>query len=270
MTVMGQPFPARPLPGGPLPSVTRARPIAAPNATLAARTDVTATLATFVVVADSPVIGFKPGQYVSLGVYSGSELIQRPYSIVSLSGDRVRLEFLIRRLPDGRLSNLLWPLAAGDRVHVGPVKGLFTLDAEDPRPRIMVATGSGLAPMLAMLEAAVASHDKTPSVLIHGVSFHAELAYRERISAWRAAGLPLDYRPTVSRPREVRNAGWSGPVGRAETQLEALLHEWRWLRAGGSVAYLCGNPLMTRACAEVLGAAGFAPRDVRVELFHAA
>ena len=44
-----------------------------------------------------------------------------------------------------------------------------------------------------------------------------------------------------------------------ETQLKALLDEWRWLRAGGSVAYLCGNPEMTRACAEVLGAAGFAP-----------
>jgi ferredoxin-NADP reductase len=269
MTVIGQPLPARPLPSGPLPSVTRSRPIASPNATLAGRTEVTATLATFVVVADSPVSGFKPGQYVSLGAYAGGELIQRPYSIVSLSKDRLRLEFLIRRLPDGRLSNLLWPLPAGDRVHIGPVKGLFTLDADDHRPRVMVATGSGLAPMLAMLESAFVSHDRTPSVLIHGVSFHAELAYRERIAAWRAAGLPLDYRPTVSRPREVRNAGWVGPVGRAETQLKVLLDEWRWLRAGGSVAYLCGNPEMTRASAELLGAAGFAPRDVRVELFHA-
>jgi CDP-4-dehydro-6-deoxyglucose reductase len=270
MTVMRQPLPPWTMPGGPLPATTRARPIAAPNATLAGRTEVTATLATFVVVTDSPVSGFKPGQYVSLGVYSGTELIQRPYSIVSLSDDRLRLEFLIRRLPDGRLSNLLWPLPAGDRVHVGPVKGLFTLDADDHRPRVMVATGSGLAPMLAMLESAFTNHDKTPSVLIHGVSFHAELAYQRQIAAWSAAGLPLDYRPTVSRPREVRNAGWVGPVGRAETQLEALLHEWRWLRAGGSVAYLCGNPEMTRACAEVLGAAGFAPADIRVELFHAA
>jgi ferredoxin-NADP reductase len=257
------------MPGGPLPTTTRSRPIAAPNATVAGRTEVTATLATFVVVADSPVNGFKPGQYVSLGVYSGTELIQRPYSIVSLSDDRLRLEFLIRRLPDGRLSNLLWPLPAGDRVHVGPVKGLFTLDVDDHRPRVMVASGSGLAPLLAMLESASVARDRTPSVLIHGVSFHGELAYRGRIEALAGASLPLDYRPTVSRPREVRNEGWSGRVGRAEEQLRRLLAEWRWLRAGGSVAYLCGNPEMTRACAEVLGEAGFAARDIRVELFHA-
>ena len=269
MTVMGQPLAARPLPGGALPTTTRARPIAAPNATLAARSEVTATLATFVVVADSPVSGFKPGQYVSLGVYAGSELIQRPYSIVSLSTDRLRIEFLVRRLPDGRLSNLLWALPAGDRVHVGPVKGLFTLDDEDRRPRVMVATGSGLAPMLAMLESAFAVRDRTPSVLIHGVSFHAELAYRERIAAWTRGGLPVEYRSTVSRPLEQRNMAWVGRVGRADAQLRALLDEWRWLRAGGSVAYVCGNPDMTRASAEVLHDAGFAPRDIRVELFHA-
>ena len=61
MTIMGQPLPARPLPGGPLPTTTRLRPIAAPNATLAGRTDVTATLATFVVVADSPISGTRRG-----------------------------------------------------------------------------------------------------------------------------------------------------------------------------------------------------------------
>ena len=153
-------------------------------------------------------------------------------------------------------------------VYSSALEGPFMLDTTDRRPRLPVATGSGLAPMIAMLESAFSSGERIPTVLIHGVSFHGELAYRERIQTWLNGGLPLDYRPTVSRPREDRNAGWSGRAGRAETQLDELMHEWRWLRAGGSVAYLCGNPDMTEACASVLRAAQFAPHDIRVEHFH--
>lgn len=127
-------------------------------------------------------------------------------------------------------------------VYSSALEGPFMLDTTDRRPRLPVATGSGLAPMIAMLESAFSSGERIPTVLIHGVSFHGELAYRERIQTWLNGGLPLDYRPTVSRPREDRNAGWSGRAGRAETQLDELMHEWRWLRgrvrvraAGGPV-----------------------------------
>ena len=233
-----------------LPPTQRSRPLAAPNATLASATEVTGTLGVFTVVTDRPIGGFRPGQYVSLG--EGG----------------TRLEFFVRRLPDGRFSNLLWRQVPGARLLVGPLKGLFTLDAQDRRPRVLIGTGTGLAPLLAMLEAAATAGDHTPTVLVHGASFHAELAYGERIAAFAANGLTLDYRPTVSRPQEKRNAGWGGRTGRAEAQLAQLLEEWRWLRAGGSVAYLCGNPDMVAACRAVLIEAGFGERDIRFELFH--
>jgi len=251
-----------------LPPTQRSRPLAAPNATLASATEVTGTLGVFTVVTDRPIVGFRPGQYVSLGVVDGGELVQRPYSIVSLGEGGTRLEFFVRRLPDGRFSNLLWRQVPGARLLVGPLKGLFTLDAQDRRPRVLIGTGTGLAPLLAMLEAAATAGDHTPTVLVHGASFHAELAYGERIAAFAANGLTLDYRPTVSRPQEKRNAGWGGRTGRAEAQLAQLLEEWRWLRAGGSVAYLCGNPDMVAACRAVLIEAGFGERDIRFELFH--
>jgi ferredoxin-NADP reductase len=269
MTVVGRPLPERqPFPPGSLPATQRSRPLPSPNATLASAIEVTATLGVFTVVTDRPIVGFKPGQYVSLGMVDDPELVQRPYSIVSLSHDETRLEFFVRRLPDGRFSNLLWRQVPGTRLLVGPLKGLFTLDAEDRRPRVMVGTGTGLAPLLAMLESAAADGDHTPTVLVHGASFYAELAYGDRIAGFTASGLTLDYRPTVSRPHEKRNAGWSGRTGRVEAQVAALLEEWRWLRAGGSVAYLCGNPEMVSACRAVLSAAGFGERDIRFELFH--
>ena len=251
------------------PPTTRSRPEASPNATLVARVEVTATLGVFAVVVDRPLEGFHPGQYVSVGVRAGNEVVQRPYSIVSLDAARARLEFFIRRLPDGRLSNLLWAVPVGERVRIGPVKGLFMLDDADPRPRVMIGTGTGLAPLLAMLDASAERADRTPNVLIHGASFYGELAYRDRIGGWIKAGLPLDYRPTVSRPHEVRNAPWFGLTGRAETQVARLLDESPELAGGGAIAYLCGNPDMIEAVSGVLDGAGFTRRDIRVEQFHA-
>jgi len=270
MTVVGRPLPERRNFGlSSLPPTRRTRPLDPPNATLAAFDEVTATLGVFVVVTDKPLGTFRPGQYVSLGVLSGGDFVQRPYSIVSVGPDGTRLEFFIRRLPDGRLSNMLWALAPGARVHIGPVKGLFTLDDGDERPRLMIGTGTGLAPLVAMLDQLHARSDGTPTTLIHGASFHAELAYRDRIARWIDAGLALDYRPTVSRPHEARNSGWSGLIGRAEAQLDRLLDESPWLAAGGSVAYLCGNPDMIEACSAVLVERGFGPSDIHVEQFHA-
>lgn len=249
-----------------LPPALSARRAPAANATLVAREELTGTLGVFTIVLDQPLVAFNPGQYVSVGVEHDGQLIQRPYSIVSLDAGRARVELFIRRLPDGRLSNLLWPLALGARVRVGQARGLFTLDAADRRPRLMVGTGTGLAPLLAMLADAAAREDHAPNVLIHGVSFHAELAFAERLGGWIAAGVPIDYRPTVSRPHERRNESWTGPTGRAEAQLARLLEEEPLMR--DATAYLCGNPEMIDACRATLLAAGFAPGDVRVEQFH--
>jgi Flavodoxin reductases (ferredoxin-NADPH reductases) family 1 len=249
------------------PAAVGARALPLSNATLVSRDEITGTLGVFVVALDTPLSEFTAGQYVSLGVEHTGQLVQRPYSIVSLDRGATRVELFIRRLPDGRLSNLLWPLPVGTRVRVGPARGLFTLDRLDGRPRIMVGTGTGLAPLLAMLADGDARRDATPNVLIHGVSYYAELAYGERIALWAANGLPIDYRPTVSRPHERRNETWTGPVGRAETQLAQLLDESPEARNG--VAYLCGNPDMIDACRAVLVAADFAPADIRVEQFHA-
>jgi ferredoxin-NADP reductase len=264
----------RPLPDMPAsrlrglpPATAGTRQRAAPNATIAARDYVTGTLGVFVVVLDTPLGVYRPGQYVSLGIENGDELVQRPYSIVSLDASGTRVELFVRRLPEGRLSSLLWTIPVGARVRVGPARGLFTLDTGDPRPRLMIGTGTGLAPLLAMLEAAAGRGDTTPNYLIHGVSYFGELAYGERIASWAAAGVPIDYRPTVSRPHEPRNSGWSGPVGRAEAQVELLLRDNRALTS--SSAYLCGNPDMIELCRNVLLAAGVAAADIRAEQFHA-
>ncbi len=243
-----------------------ARAAAAANSTLIARIDFTDSLAGFHFLLDTPLAPFLPGQYVSIGVADGAGLAQRPYSVVSLDASRRRVELFIRRIPGGSLSGRLWALPVGARVRVGPARGLFTLDPRDER-RLFVATGTGLAPFLAMLQASLATADGIRTTLIHGASHADELTHADRIGGWFAAGLALDYRPTISRPAEPRNADWAGLTGRAETQLESLLAAGE-LAIGATRAYLCGNPLMIAACSRLLTEAGWEASNIRVEQFH--
>lgn len=274
MTLVQQPAaaPATPAPARPVAGVVdlpqvASRPALEPNATLLRREDVTDSMAAFTVALDAPLARYRPGQYVSLGLFADGQWIQRPYSIVSLDGASDRVELFIRRVPDGALSGRLWRLPVGARVRVGPPKGLFVLDEADRRPRLFIGTGTGLAPLLAMLDELVSRGDDVSSGLVHGVSYRDELAYGYRIAAWMISGLPLVYRPTVSRADDPRNEGWRGYTGRADAAIARLLDEMPALRGG--VAYLCGNPQMIESCSERLRAAGLAEADIRAEKFHA-
>ena len=178
-----------------------------------------------------------------------------------------RVELFIRRVPDGALSPLLWTLEPGARVRVGPPKGLFVLDADDPRPRVFIGTGTGLAPLLAMLGELAARGDGAPNVLIHGVSYPTELAYAERVDTWLGGGLDLLVHPrrVASRRRAQRR------VELARLAVPTLSSPGcsrtdRSLAAG--VAYMCGNPSMIEACSAVLRDGGMALGDSRSERFH--
>jgi len=55
------------------------------------------------------------------------------------------------------------------------------------------------------------------TVMLNGSSYADELGYREILEAWERDGTyPVTYAPTISRPRDARNAGWTGLTGRAE------------------------------------------------------
>lgn len=243
------------------------RPVPETNATIVARHDFTDSMAHFDLEMDTPPGAFKPGQYISLGLIEGGELIQRPYSIVALDRQRQRVELFIRRVRNGALSSRLWVLGAGARVRLGSPKGLFVLDRDDRRQRLFIGTGTGLAPLLAMLDELVSIGDDVPSVLIHGVAYQDEAVYRHRIGAWNRSGMAIDYLPTVSRPDDPRNAGWPGLTGRADAVLRQVLDEWPDVRRG--VAYMCGNPDMIESCSAILTEAGLAQADIRAERFNA-
>lgn len=237
-----------------------------PNATLAERVDLTSCIARFRIRPDDGVPAFEPGQYLALGLPVDGRLLQRPYSTASPKGASEEVEFLIRRVPTGAFTPLLWELPVGARLRIGRPKGLFTMKPGDPRNHLFIATGTGLAPFVSMLETLLAGGDsgeRPPrAVVVHGVSRVAELAYREQLERWASDDRGVAYAPAISRPDHPENLGWDGAVGRVDAILDALCDEHA-LDPLTTVAYLCGNPEMIAAVERILEARGF-PSDAIV------
>ena len=82
------------------------------------------------------------------------------------------------------------------------------------------------------------------TVMLHGCSYVDELGYRDVLEGWERDGTyPLTYVPTISRPDDPRNAGWTGRTGRAEAVVASVCHDLG-LRPERTVVYICGNPEM--------------------------
>ena len=185
----------------------------------------------------------------------------RPYSIASRPGAR-DLDFVISLVPDGTLTPRLFELGVGSRVHVGPARGLFRLDADDRRDHVLIGTGSGIAPLLAMLAELRSRRDPPRTILLHGARVRAELAgaaeIEEQDPAW------LSYRPTLSRPHAAD--AWSGRTGHVGVHLATLLMAGE-VTPDRTVAYLCGSSGMIAECSSLLALAGVPPSAIRTERF---
>lgn len=208
---------------------------------------------------------FEPGQYGTLGLMGpAAKLVQRPMSISSSADDLAEYEFFIRLVKDGAFTPLLWERGVGDPINLKGPKGKFLLQ-DDGRRCFFVATGTGLAPFMSMIETLRARGQERDVVLLHGVSYDYDLAWREMLTDLEASGgFPIRYVGTISRPQHC--PGWTGCTGRAEAVFERQLDE-HGLTPENATIYLCGNPDMITAIEEIAAGRGFAPEQVRKELY---
>lgn len=209
--------------------------------------------------------GFEAGQYATLGLVGPEgKLVQRPMSVSSSSDDLAEYEFFIRLVEVGGFTPLLWRIGVGDPINIKGPKGRFLL-RDDDRTCLFIASGTGLAPFISMIETIRARGQRRDIVLLHGVSHEHDLAWRGPLTELEAGGsLPLRYVATVSRPQ--LNPGWSGRTGRVEAITPAVMDELG-LDATNTTIYLCGNPDMITAVDELALARGFEPEQVRKELY---
>ncbi len=208
---------------------------------------------------------FAPGQYATLGLMGPEgKLIQRPMSISSPSTDLSDYEFFIRLVQGGALTPLMWERTVGDAINIKGPKGKFLLQ-DDGRTCVFVATGTGLAPFISMIETLRAEGKQRDIALLHGVSYDYDLAWRDQLQQLAdSGGFPLRYAATVSRPNEC--PAWMGLTGRAEAVLPGLLDEYG-LSPETATLYLCGNPEMVSAVEAFAAERGFPTEQIRKELY---
>ncbi len=207
---------------------------------------------------DAAPIVFLPGQYVHLGV-PGSDA-RRSYSFANPPGEAAAMEFFIKLLDDGVMSDYLANRAkVGDEMPVTGPFGRFYL-RPPARPMVMVAGGTGLAPMLSMLDDMIASGETAQKVhLLYGANTTDELFALDRLEAC-AGKLDLVTELAVVAPGD----GWDGATGHITDLLRAGI-----VNGGDCDAYLCGPPPMIEAAETWLLGNGVQPARVHAEKFLA-
>ena len=239
------------------------------NATVVARSDETESLAYITVKFDGAGVPFESGQYMTIGVMADGRLVQRPYSVASDPGvaDTEGYELYIRLVNGGMFTPLVWRLPLGHRMRMIGPKGKFTLLPDDDRTHLFISSGTGNAPFVSMMKAMLRAGRPRKAVFVNGVSYAADLGYRELLEDWATSGeYPVSYVPTVSRPNDPANAGWTGWTGRTESVLARALDEFN-LTPDNTIAYICGNPDMILAADAFLLEAGFPEVQVKKELY---
>ena len=205
----------------------------------------------------------QPGQHVDvrLTAEDGYQAI-RSYSIAS-PPEAENLELTVERLPDGEVSPYLTEeVRPGDRLELrGPIGGYFVWEAEMGGPVLLVAGGSGIVPLMAMIRHRVAVGSDVPIRLLYSARSPQDIIYRaelERLSA-SAPGFELVYTYTRSQP-----TGWTGYRRRVDQE---MLREAAWPPLDRTLALTCGPTLFVETVASGLGNLGYGPARIRTERF---
>jgi propane monooxygenase reductase subunit len=215
-----------------------------------------------VLALDEPEVAFTPGQYMDLQV-PGTELC-RSFSMACLPGDG-RLEFLIRAYPEGAFASVLESgLDPGTLIAFTGPYGSFRL-ADTDRDVLMVAGGSGMAPVLALLRDLAGRASTRKIRFFYGARTGADLFNGELIEELGSRLSDFEYSEVLSEPD---GTAWTGPTGYVhEVAAQAL--------ADGQLSepevYTCGPPPMVDALVEVLTSAhGVEERDIHYDKFTTA
>lgn len=197
---------------------------------------------------------FKPGQYGELALpgENGSEKIERrAYSIASTSSCKDYLEFYIVLVKGGTLTENLWNLEVGDSLWLGTkIKGKFTLDnVPHGKDIIAIATGTGLAPFLSMIETYKNDNIWNSFTVIHGARYKRDLGYESKLLELSENNKNIFYIPTLTRE------DWEGHKGRVDTIFKDGTYSnitSHNITPDNSQILLCGNPDMIDSTTEFL------------------
>ena len=156
---------------------------------------------------------FRAGQYAMLTLPGAP--VPRAYSMSNTPNNDGRWQFMIRRTPAGSMSNALFGLAPGAAVELDGPFGLAYLREDSERDIVCIAGGSGIAPMVSILDAA-AAHEQVRHLgawLFYGGRGPADVPAISRVLKSHHLERGLEWHPVVSVPALAEGTDWSGEFG---------------------------------------------------------
>ncbi len=231
--------------------------------TVLALRDETATARTITLeVPDWP--GHAAGQHVDVRLTaSDGYSAVRSYSIASAPNYERRVELTVERLPDGEVSPYLTQeVAVGDHLELrGPIGGWFVWRAQQTEPILLIAGGSGIVPLMAMIRSRGSAGSTAPFRLLYSVREPGAVFYRDELQALsdHDHSVSFTYAYTRSVPKD-----WPRPPGRIDA---ALIASTTWPSNLGPTCYVCGPTSFVESAAGFLSASGNSPDKIRTERF---
>ena len=207
--------------------------------------------------------GHRAGQHVDVRLTAEDGYqAQRSYSIASAPEDD-RLALTVERLDDGEVSPYLADeLRPGDRIELrGPIGGYFVWEAADGGPLLLVAGGSGVVPLMAMLRHRAAAGSDVPARLLFSSRTWEDVIFRDELERLTGGSLEVLHTLTRSQPQ-----GWSGYGRRVDTE---MLREAAWAPDAGAQTFVCGPTSFVEAVAGGLVELGHDPATIKTERFGA-
>jgi ferredoxin-NADP reductase len=207
--------------------------------------------------------GHRAGQHVDVRLTAEDGYqAQRSYSIASAPEDD-RLTLTVERLSDGEVSPYLAAeLRAGDALELrGPIGGYFVWEARMGGPLLLIAGGSGIVPLMAMLRHRAASNSREPAKLIYSSRSWEDVIFREELEQLVARSDGLEVIHTLTRTQP---PGWQGYARRVDAQ---LLADAAFSPRSSPVTYICGSTSFVEAAARALVLLGHQTKGIKTERF---
>jgi ferredoxin-NADP reductase len=208
--------------------------------------------------------GHRAGQHVDIRLTAEDGYqAQRSYSIASAPEDD-HLVLTVERLDDGEVSPYLTDvLEPGDELELrGPIGGYFVWEASLRGPLQLIAGGSGIVPLRAMLRHWDAADRPVAARVLYSARSLDDAIYRDELQRLAASG-EVDVRIALTRAWP---AGWSGHRGRID---RALVDAAAWPPQEQPRIYVCGPTTFVEVAAELLVEGGHRPESIKTERFGA-
>ena len=210
--------------------------------------------------------GHQAGQHVDIRLTAEDGYqVERSYSIASPPEGGSHVTLTVERLDDGEVSPYLTEeLRLGDKLELrGPIGGYFVWDEQIGGPLVLIAGGSGIVPLMAMLRHRADVASTVPTRMLYSARTYQDLIYRVELENLSRLDTMLDVLFTLTRERP---SGWEGYARRIDAQ---MLREVCWSREQHPLIFICGPTPFVETSATHLVELGYEPGRIKTERFGA-